>query len=256
MEMLDAAGREYWRGVLVAGGVSAIPRWTLDPTPGAAEHLVQVPDELRAALAGPGLLAAHAAVLAALTGEADVTAGYVAAPGGRPLPVRLDTGAGSWRELVDRAGRAEAVLSAHRDFPVQSLRRELGVPGPRFETVLDPTGTADGTGEALLTVGVTPDGAALRLRYRSEVMDGEAAARIAGYHLRAVELMVADPGAEHRTGTVCCRPRSCGSRWRGWPGRCGSCRIGGSTSCSRRGCGPIRMWWPRWRVSAAGPTGS
>ena len=87
-----------------------------------------------------------------------MTAGYVAAPGGRPLPVRLDTEAGSWRELVDRAGRAEAVLSAHRDFPVQSLRRELGVPGPRFETVLDPTGTADGTGDELLTVGVTPDG--------------------------------------------------------------------------------------------------
>ena len=32
------AGREYWRGVLAAGGFTVVPRWTLDPRPGVGEH--------------------------------------------------------------------------------------------------------------------------------------------------------------------------------------------------------------------------
>ena len=38
----------------------------------------------------------------------------------------------------------------------------------------------------------------LRLGYRTEVLDTDCAARIAGYHLRALELIAADPDAEHR----------------------------------------------------------
>ena len=29
---------EFWRDVLLAGGFTAIPRWTRDPVPGVAEH--------------------------------------------------------------------------------------------------------------------------------------------------------------------------------------------------------------------------
>ena len=32
------AGREFWRAVLLAGGPTAIPRWTLDPVSGVGEH--------------------------------------------------------------------------------------------------------------------------------------------------------------------------------------------------------------------------
>ena len=39
---------------------------------------------------------------------------------------------------------------------------------------------------------------ALRLRYRTDVLDADGAARIAGYHLTALELMAADLDAEHR----------------------------------------------------------
>ena len=38
----------------------------------------------------------------------------------------------------------------------------------------------------------------LRLRYRTDVLDADCAARIAGYHLRALGLMVADLDAVHR----------------------------------------------------------
>jgi len=40
-------------------------------------------------------------------------------------------------------------------------------------------------------------GLVLRLRYKTDVLDAECAARIAGYHLTALALIAADPGAEH-----------------------------------------------------------
>ncbi|GCB45101.1 non-ribosomal peptide synthetase [Streptomyces sp. NL15-2K] len=93
--------------------METIPRWTLDPVPGAAEYKVPLPEGVEA---GPAALAAaHTKVLAALSGE---------------------------------------------DVPAE-------------DTGLDAYVT-DGT---------------LRLRYRTDVLDAEAAARIAGYHLTAL----ADP---------------------------------------------------------------
>src|SRR5215211_2233495 len=44
-------GREFWRGVLLAGGFTALPRWTLNPLPGVSEHQATIPDELVAAVA-------------------------------------------------------------------------------------------------------------------------------------------------------------------------------------------------------------
>src|SRR5206468_6967290 len=41
------------------------------------------------------------------------------------------------------------------------------------------------------------DGLVLRLRYRTDVLDANCAARIAGYHLTALALIAADPDAEH-----------------------------------------------------------
>src|SRR2546427_12292520 len=43
-------GREFWRGVLLAGGFTVLPRWTLNPVPGVHEHEATIPDELAAAL--------------------------------------------------------------------------------------------------------------------------------------------------------------------------------------------------------------
>ena len=79
MGLPATAGEEFWRGVVAAGGCTAIPRWALDPAPGVAEHEATIPGELVAALRrladelavplGSVLLAAHAKVLAVLTGE-------------------------------------------------------------------------------------------------------------------------------------------------------------------------------------------
>ena len=181
MEVQAETSREFWRRVLVAGGFTAIPRWSLDPETGTAEHEAKIPDDLVAALRrladeldvplSSVLLAAHAKVLAALSGERHVTTGYIGGTGLRPLPCRLTTEAESWRELLLDTHRIEAQLLSHADFPLDELRRELGVTGPAFETVFDPTGVDGDLGEdTVLRLGLArrSDELVLRLQYRTE----------------------------------------------------------------------------------------
>ncbi|MGW0631824.1 non-ribosomal peptide synthetase [Streptomyces sp. NPDC002758] len=204
--------REYWRGVLTAGGFTPAPRWTLHPVTGMGQYESQVPDDTVTGLRrladelamplGSLLLAAHAKVLAALSAEQEITTGYVT-EGGRPLPCRLSTVPASWRELLHHTHQAAAELLAHQDVPAEdivTLRRELGLTEPSFETVFDPAAIdGDLAEDTALRVGVLHrDGRlVLRLRYRTDMLDADSAARIAGYHLTALALITADPDAEH-----------------------------------------------------------
>src|SRR6266568_7632247 len=80
--------REFWRSVLLAGGFTALPRWTLHPVAGVGEHEARIPDQLVTALRrlanelavplSSMLLTAHAKVLGALSGEREVSTGYAA----------------------------------------------------------------------------------------------------------------------------------------------------------------------------------
>ena len=91
---LDWRAAEFWRGVLAAGGFTAIPRWSRRSGRGHRRHEATIPADLVAALRrladelevplSSVLLAAHAKVLAALSGEREVVTGYVAWRGGRP----------------------------------------------------------------------------------------------------------------------------------------------------------------------------
>src|SRR5947199_3472706 len=202
--------REFWRGVLLAGGFTALPRWTLEPVPGVGEHEARIPDELVTALRrlaneltvplSSVLLTAHAKVLGALSGEGEVWTGYAAVEGRLPLPCRMTTEPHSWREVLLETHRAELELLSHKGFPVDDLRRELGLTKPLFETMFDVT--ADDGGEfaeetVLWVRFLEHDGLVLRLRYRTDVLDADCAARIAGYHLTALAFIAADPHAEH-----------------------------------------------------------
>src|SRR5436190_8826954 len=202
-------GRAFWRGVLLAGGFTAVPRWTLDPVPGIAEHEAKICNEVVAALRrladelavplSSVLLTAHAKVLGALSGEREVSTGY-SFEGRSPLLCRFTIEPHSWRALLLRADRAQSELLAHKDFPVDDLRREMGLIKPLFETVfsLTPGDGAELAEETVVWVGfVERDGLVLRLRYRTDVLDADCAARIAGYHLTALALIAADPDAEH-----------------------------------------------------------
>lgn len=209
-ELLNAnagSGREFWRAALLDGGFTALPRWTSNPLAGVGEHAAAIPaalltalDQLAAALSvrpATLLLAAHARVLGALSGESAVTVGYAVA-GAPPLPLRLSLAAASWCELLWQTVRAESALQTHRHFPVDELLRELGLGEPLFECVFE--GEADEGGRlaaaTVLAVGLAPD-ERLRLRYRRDALDAEAAARIAGYHLAALAAMADDPEAAH-----------------------------------------------------------
>ncbi|RPF43549.1 amino acid adenylation domain-containing protein [Streptomyces sp. Ag109_G2-6] len=231
MAVEASTGREFWHDVLAAGsgtgsGRTSLPRWTRRPVAGVAEYEARLPEGLAVALRRLAddlavpldhvLLTAHAKVLAALSGEQEVTTGYVTSADGRPLPCRLTAGPGSWRTLLLHGHHAVERLLAEQEFPVDDLRRELDLTGAPFETVLDPTGidggrlavdgeqTGDGAtpaADTVLWLGV--DGhhdtgrPTLRLRYRTDVLDAGCAARIAGYHLTVLTLMAADPDADH-----------------------------------------------------------
>jgi amino acid adenylation domain-containing protein len=209
MRMLAETDRDFWGRVLTAGGFTEIPRWTLTPVNGISEHATTIPSELvetlcqQAAELGVSLssvlLAAYAKVLAGLSGEREVTTGYIAAEGAQPLPCRLTTEPVSWRALLLETHRVEAELLSHKDFPVDDLKRELGLTEPSFETVFDPIGNGDLAEDIVLSVGISQHGGefVLRLRYRTEVIDTDYAARIAGYYLTALALIAANPDAEH-----------------------------------------------------------
>ncbi len=207
-------GREFWRGVLLAGGFTAVPRWTLNPVPGIAEHEAKICNEVVAALRrladelavplSSVLLTAHAKVLGALSGEREVSTGY-SFEGRSPLLCRFTTEPHSWRAMLLKADRAQSELLAHKDFPVDDLRREMGLIKPLFETVfsLTPGDGAELAEETVVWVGfVEQDGLVLRLRYRTDVLDADCAARIAGYHVTALALIAADPDAEHARQTL------------------------------------------------------
>src|SRR6266566_5084939 len=207
-------GREFWRGVLLAGGSTVLPRWTLNPVPGVHEHEATIPDELVAALRrlanelavplSSVLLTAHAKALGALSGEREVCTGY-AVEGRSPLLCRMTTEPHSWRAVLLETARAESELLWHKDFPVDDLRGELGLFKPLFETVFALT-AGDGAElaeETVMRVGfVEHDGLVLRLRYKTDVLDADCAARIVGYHLTALALIAADPDAEHARQTL------------------------------------------------------
>ncbi|KOV56234.1 non-ribosomal peptide synthetase [Streptomyces sp. MMG1121] len=204
------ADREFWSRALTAGGVTTVPRWTREPVPGAAEHLTPVPDDVADAMrelvrhrgvpVTALLLAAHAKVLAALSGEPEVVTGYTTGVRGEPLPCRLAVLPGSWQALLSTAEHAEAEVLAHREFPVEKLKWELGLTEPSYEVVFGPLGAEEAhADDGVLHVRWADRGGrlTLRLRYRTDVLDATAAARIGGYHVTALRLMTAEPDADH-----------------------------------------------------------
>src|SRR6266436_2484730 len=100
-------GRKFWRGVLLAGGFTAVPRWTLSPVAGVAHHEAKICNEVVTALQhladelavpfSSVLLTAHARVLAALSGEHEVSTGYATGEGRSLLLCRITTEPRSWR---------------------------------------------------------------------------------------------------------------------------------------------------------------
>ncbi|UOB12894.1 amino acid adenylation domain-containing protein [Streptomyces sp. HP-A2021] len=185
------------------GGFTAVPRWAKEPVPGTGEHVSSVPRDVTAALRGRArelgvpltaiLLAAHAKVLALLSGDPEVRSGCLLPDRTGPLPFELTVGPGTWRGLVLQARRAEAAVPS----PGTGSPSAAGA-----EAVFAPAGqevTVPADGSVLLGVSAGEEGGrlVLRLRHRTDLLDADCAARIGGYHLAALEAIAADPDAPH-----------------------------------------------------------
>ncbi len=210
MTVMNHPSRAYWHETLLAGGFTAIPRWVLNPYAGVAQHETDIAPELVAALRRLSselntsldsiVLAAHAKALATLSGEPDVATGYLATENGETLLCRLSTDQKTWRDLLLHVSQAELEVWSHRAFPVEELRKELGVTEPLFETVFDTRGRphqlAKGT---LLAVGLSQrdDQIALQVSYRADALDADQVSRFSGYLLAALSMIAANVDAEH-----------------------------------------------------------
>lgn len=193
-------------GTAPAGAApTAIPRWTQERQPGQGRIEVAVPEDLRQAVlilsrtldATPASIwmAAHARVLQALSGETEVTTGCKDASG--TWPWELNLGPGSWHALVSSARTRQVQAHAERAGGPQAGRSQAF---EKYEVVLSTDHDEDSELAEGLVLGVSLRGAAggeaLSLRYSRDVLDEDAALRIAGYHLSAVRHLVADPESD------------------------------------------------------------
>ena len=153
MTVLVEDDRTYWQQVLAAGGATTLPRWSREPGGDAvAEHRAPLTPALVAALDALAddlgvsrsalLLAAHAKVLAALTGEREVGTRY-RLPDRSPLPCRLSTAPSSWRDLVRAAHRAEQDL-LRAEHAVARILSETERPVDAYEATLEAIGRSIG----------------------------------------------------------------------------------------------------------------
>ena len=143
--------------------------------------------------------------------------------------------------LVD-VHRVETEVISHQEFPVDDLRRQRLTDPPSRPYLIQPAKSgalADGT---VLWAGVSQlgDQLVLRLRYRTDVIDADCAARIAGYYLTALSLIAADPDVEHRRQTLL-SAEELDYQIEGLAGPRASCPIAGSTNCSNSVCVPTPM---------------
>ncbi|AUI52501.1 non-ribosomal peptide synthetase [Arthrobacter crystallopoietes] len=187
------------RLALPAAAPTTIPRWTRHPQAGQERVEVAVPEDLRTSVrltaraleTTPGSLwlAAHARVLHALSGETEIAIGCVDSAGTWRCDLVLSHV--SWRSLVAEAHDRQA-LAARGE-----ARHKTASPG--YEVVFDLQGGDAELPEGIVLGATVPTVAGrevLLLRYRRDVLDHDAALRIAGYHLAALRHLVANPEAE------------------------------------------------------------
>ncbi|MEU2915732.1 amino acid adenylation domain-containing protein [Streptomyces massasporeus] len=147
-------------------GHTAVPRWQakIGSAPGTATVGIPLACEPTPA----ELSAAHAKVVAVLSGEDEVVFG--------PVPRLVPVAGTTWAGLVDR------------------VRNAVDVPRHGFETVV---GGTPGTLPDGVVFGVSVTGGELVLTYRTEDFDADHAARVAGYHHTALHRIASEPDTPH-----------------------------------------------------------
>ena len=199
--------------MLLAGGSTTIPRWTLAPVAGVASTRRAIPGDLAAALRAAGGRDGGPAQLGP-AGRARQGARRAVRRAGGHDRLRSPGRAASrcpagWRPVRARGGRCcwtpagpSQQLLAHQHFGVGDLRPRAGPDRAAVRDRVRPgrgrrrrTGPRHRAGVAILPVRA--DGWCCGCATATDVLDADSAARISGYHRTALALIAADPDAEH-----------------------------------------------------------
>ena len=160
--------------------VTRVPRWSAHPGEGSGTVTAALPDRPEALAAKLGapidtvVFAAFARVVAALVVEDSVRVGLQTTDSTGVRPVEVSMAAPTWRVLVAAAGDAAG---------------RAGEASEGCDAVFGADGGAP--------LAVRRDGDRLVVRHSLRDFDAEHAERIAGYLVRALAVMSADPDAEH-----------------------------------------------------------
>ncbi|MCF3960206.1 non-ribosomal peptide synthetase [Streptomyces fuscigenes] len=172
---------------------------------GTAEHIISLPDGVTAALRRRAgelgvpltavFLAAHVKVLALLSGDPLVRSGIM--PPGRDgtLSLELTVHPGTWHELV--LAVQQAGLTALPTYAPS---------GSTPDVVFDASGREPDLPAEDSVLRISAEGQdgryVLRLRYRTDALDADCAARIGGYHLTALEQIAFAVDTPHDQSTL------------------------------------------------------
>lgn len=158
----DSTSHEFWKKRLENFQPTTLPRTVADKTAAPGEvrvHNVPLPcgvsEKLRTMAAEEGLplkcllLAAHLKVLSFVSGQTDVTTGFVME--GRPsedggekilglflntVPFRMKLSGGTWRDLAREVFHKIGEMMPHRRYPLAEIQRQVGGVS-LFETAFD-----------------------------------------------------------------------------------------------------------------------
>ncbi|MEU9634608.1 amino acid adenylation domain-containing protein [Streptomyces tendae] len=242
--LADGAARDYWARLLEDTEVLELPRWGEGGAPAAAAQrsaqVYRVPfragltEQVRTFAASArvatkaALYAAHAGVVARLSGRSRIVTGRVAncrpetADADRMIglflnsvPLVVDTGRRSWRELARQVHQAEADVLAHRRYPLVQMQRDLNR-DMLFETLVDYRAMRSYGGMSLSRLKVVETGffeqtnfpftanfgadpstgeIGLGINYNAAEFSAEQIEAIGGYYAAALEAMVDDPSS-------------------------------------------------------------
>ncbi|WP_433260187.1 amino acid adenylation domain-containing protein [Actinosynnema sp. CS-041913] len=243
--LADDGHRAYWADLLEGGGPTELPRTRrsaqADVFPvvfhevgfprGLSDRIVALADRLAVPVKNV-LMAAHAKVLALVSGDDDVITGYEHS--GRPeaedatraiglflntVPFRVRVAEGSWEDLVRQVYRSETDLLPARRYPMAQVKHDLGTQEPLFETAFNFTHFTllkrldELPGFALLDVRANSetefvlraefsrhfasDDVRLSLHYHAHLFEPWQIARMGGYYVTAFERMTTDPAEAH-----------------------------------------------------------
>ncbi|MFF3072027.1 amino acid adenylation domain-containing protein [Kitasatospora sp. NPDC057904] len=245
--LADPVARDHWTRTLAGTEFTGLPRFDepgLAAGRSARVHEVPLPDGLTDGLRAVAararvpvkavMFAAHARVLALLSGRTRVVTGRVS--NGRPetadgdqvvglflntLPLVAETAGVSWLDLARQIHRQESESLAHRRYPMAQLLRDLERP-ELFETVVDHRNFR-GYDLALTRIeiagseffeqtnfpftanfGTDPvtEEVRLRINFDEAQFSGRRIAEIGGYYAAALAALVADPDAPAQSAAL------------------------------------------------------